>query len=68
MAILAVFSSSAFAGGSVNKKDKAYGDCLVNAPKLCGGWAAAAGNPEKEAAFRKCTETENMKCYKEYTK
>lgn len=59
--------SMAYAGGSVNKKDKVYGNCIVNSPKVCGGYKSTF-TPEEYDAFKKCTQDENLKCYKEYTK
>lgn len=60
-------SAVAFASGSTSAKEKAYGDCVVKAPKVCGGaenvdWS----NPEQAAKFRECTSVEYKKCYDAY--
>lgn len=60
--------SSAFASGSTNAKDKAYGDCLVNAPKLCGeaknvNWK----DPVDAKRFTDCTQPKYAECYRVYT-
>ena len=67
-AVLMVMSGSAFAGGSTNAKDKAYADCLVNAPKVCGGsknvnWS----DPVESKKFTDCTQEKNKECYRVYT-
>lgn len=59
--------SSAFAMGSVSKKDKEYGDCVVNSPKVCGGYKAGM-TQEEYKAFQACTSAEQKKCYEAFTK
>lgn len=67
LAVLMIVSSSAFAGGSTNAKDKAYADCLVNAPKLCGGSSNVNWNNQGEVdAFKSCTEPKYKECYRVY--
>lgn len=57
--------SLAFAGGKVTKKDKEYGNCLVNSPKVCGGYSSSMTADEYKA-FKDCTANENKKCYDSY--
>lgn len=64
---ITIISASAYAGGSVNKKDKEYGNCLVQAPKTCGGYRSTM-TPEEYKTFQACTSVEYKKCYEAYTK
>lgn len=63
---LLMVCSSVFAGGSTNKKDKIYADCLVNVPKVCGGASNVDWeNPIEAKKFRDCTAIGYKKCYNE---
>ena len=67
VAVMLMVSSSAFASGSTSAKEKAYGDCLVNAPKLCGGsknvnWS----DPVEAKKFQDCTQPKYQECYRVY--
>lgn len=65
--ITSLVTSTAFAGGSVSAKDRAFGDCQVNAPKKCGGYRANM-TKEEYTSFQACTDKEGKECWVIYTK
>lgn len=57
----------AFAMGSTSAKEKAYGDCLVNVPKLCGGSKSVNwSDPVEAKKFTDCTAPKYAECYRIY--
>jgi hypothetical protein len=68
---LAIVSTQAFAMAKkpASPKDKAYGNCLVAAPGVCGGSQSVDwSNPEAAQKFKDCTKAEQAKCWAIFTK
>ena len=68
LAILGVFTSSAFAmGKGATKEEKAFGTCQTEAPKACGGYRSTMTKDEY-AKYQACTEVEWKKCWEVFKK
>lgn len=68
LVVLGVFTTSVFAmGKGATKEEKAFGNCQIEAPKICGGYRSDMTKDEY-AAYQKCTSVEWAKCWAVFKK